>query len=227
MLKKILMLATALLLWDSARPLPAQVANEGLADKIIAAHKANAALLKQYSWSSRTELLDTGTVKDTRIDLVSFGPDGQLQRTIVNDQSAPLPNGFLRRRVAENERDRVERYMTGLGALFDQYASPSAGKIIDFMSTAQISAPDGNGILQLTGGGLIQPADSITLSIDAKTRQATRIVINTMYNGDTVQVTATFVKLPSGLTHLQYTEVTVPDKNMSLQVHNFDYNSNN
>jgi len=227
MLKKILMLATALLLWDSARPLPAQVANEGLADKIIAAHKANAALLKQYSWSSRTELLDTGTVKDTRIDLVSFGPDGQLQRTIVNDQSAPLPNGFLRRRVAENERDRVERYMTGLGALFDQYASPSAGKIIDFMSTAQISAPDGNGILQLTGGGLIQPADSITLSIDAKTRQATRIVINTMYNGDTVQVTATFVKLPSGLTHLQYAEVTVPDKNMSLQVHNFDYNSNN
>src|SRR4051812_23496193 len=84
----------------------AQIANEGLADKIYAAQKANAASLKQYSWSSRTEVLDGGKVQDVRIDSVSCGPDGQLQRTVLNDQSSPLPHGFLRKRIAEDERKK-------------------------------------------------------------------------------------------------------------------------
>src|SRR5271154_6670522 len=119
-MKQLLTIVTALLIWCNVQPGSAQIPNEGLAMKIIAARKANATLLKQYSWSSRTELLDTGIVKDTRIDLVSYGPDGQLQRTVVNNQSAPLPDGFLRKRIAENEREKVEKYIAGLGKLLDQ-----------------------------------------------------------------------------------------------------------
>ena len=50
---------------------------------------------------SRTELIDQGKVGDTRIEMVSYGPDGQLQRTLLNDESSPLPRGFVRRRIAE------------------------------------------------------------------------------------------------------------------------------
>jgi hypothetical protein len=226
-MKKILIVITALLIWGNVQPGSAQIPNEGLAMKIIAARKANADLLKQYSWSSRAELLDNGTVEDTRIDLVSYGPDGQLQRTVVNDQSAPLPAGFLRKRVAENERDKVEKYYAALGKLLDQYTLPSAGKVIDFVSQAQISAPDSNGLLQLTGSNVVSPGDTFMMWINPATGQVAKIQITTTYEQDMVQLNASYATLKTGLTHLQYAEVTVAAKGITLQVHNFDYNSNN
>ena len=35
--------------------------------RIAAARRANAALMRQYSWTSRTEVIDQGQVKDLRI----------------------------------------------------------------------------------------------------------------------------------------------------------------
>jgi hypothetical protein len=226
-MKKILTVVTALCFWCHVQPGSAQIPNEGLSMKIITARKANQALLQQYSWSSRTELIDNGMVKDTRIDLVSYGPNGQLQRTIMNDQAAPLPGGFLRKRIADRERDRVEKYIKGLGKVLDQYTQPTAGKIIDFISGAQISAPDANGLLKLSGTGVVMSGDAFTMWIKAGTWQVTKIEIATTYEQDMVQLTASYRTLPSGLTHLQYAEVTVAAKAMTLQVHNFDYNSNN
>jgi len=43
---------------------------------VIQARQKNAAQLKQYIWTSRIELTQNGTVQDTRIDQVSYGPDG-------------------------------------------------------------------------------------------------------------------------------------------------------
>src|SRR5262245_9086306 len=110
-MKKLTILAALLAGFSIPSLLPAQVANEGLANQILAARQKNAALMKQYSWSCRTEVLKNGTPEDTRIDTVTWGPDGQPQHTLLNDQANPLPRGFLRRRVAEEEKDKMEKYL--------------------------------------------------------------------------------------------------------------------
>ncbi|HEX5398997.1 MAG TPA: hypothetical protein VFY06_08105 [Verrucomicrobiae bacterium] len=226
-MKTILTFTTALLLCCGAQSVTAQVHDEALANQIIAARKANAALLEQYSWSSRTELLDTGTVKDIRIETVAYGPNGQVQRTLVNDEPAPLPHGFLRKRIAEKEREKVEKYLTGLRKLLDDYTLPSAGKVIDFISGATLSAPDANGLLKISGSGVVSPGDTLTLWVDAKTHRASKLQIVTYFDQDEVQVNASFKTLKNGPTHMQFAEVTVPAKGLTLQVHNFDYNANN
>jgi hypothetical protein len=66
-MKRLIMLTAALTALGSPALLPAQVANEGLANGIIAARQKNAALMKQYSWNCRTEVSENGTPKDTRI----------------------------------------------------------------------------------------------------------------------------------------------------------------
>ena len=149
-----LILTIGLLMLSSPVTSVAQVANEGIANMIIQARQKNAAQLKQYFWTSRIELTQNGTTQDTRIDQVSYGPDGNLQQTVLNDQSAPLPGGFLRRRIAENQRQQTEQYMTGLRALVDQYTLPSVGAVINFISQANIQgghAPDGSPIMQMSG----------------------------------------------------------------------------
>ena len=65
-MKRLIMLTATLAAFGSPSLLPAQVANEGLANQIIAARQRNATLMKQYSWNCRTEVSENGTPKDTR-----------------------------------------------------------------------------------------------------------------------------------------------------------------
>ena len=225
-MKKLTILTASLLLFGAAQITQLQ-AQEGLAMKIGEARKANAALMKQYSWESRTELIDKGKVADTRIQTVSYGPDGQLQRTLLNDESSPLPRGFLRRRIAEKEKEKVEKYLKGLSALLDQYTLPTQGKVIEFVFDAKIQAPDGNGLLQLTGSSVVVPGDTFSLWVQATTRQTRKVAITTTFEGDPVTATGSFKTLPSGLTHLEFAEVDVPAKEIKLQLHNFNFNQNN
>jgi hypothetical protein len=192
--------------------------------QITEARKANAALMRQYSWSSRTELIEGGVVKDTRIDLVNYGPAGQLQRTLVNDHGARLPIGFLRRAVAENERQKMETYLHGLRSLLEEYTLPTAGKVLDFMSGAQVTGPDATGAVEMTGRNVVIPGDTFSVWSDARTRQTRRIQVATVYQGDAANLTATFATLPSRLTYADYAEVTVPAKQLSVQVQNFNFN---
>lgn len=134
-----------------------------MAVRVTEARKANAALMRQYSWTSRTEVIDQGQVKDLRLDAVTYGPGGQLQRTVMNDQSAPLPFGFLRRRIAEIERQKVEEYLTGLRDLLEQYTLPTAGKVQDFLSRATATGPDASGLFEMTGQSVVYAGDTLSL----------------------------------------------------------------
>jgi len=191
--------------------------------QIANARKANAALMHRYTWHSRTELIVQGAVKDTRIDLVSYGPAGQLQRTVLNDQSARLPIGFLRRAIIEHERQETEAYLKGLQGLLEQYTLPTAGKVLDFMMQAQLIGPDAGGEVEMAGQGVVVPGDTLTVWADARTRQLRRVKVASTYQGNAVNLDATFKTLPSRLTYVAYAEVTVPAKQMTLQVQNFDF----
>ena len=222
-------LAAIVMTLSYAQTVPSQTAPSltEMAVRVTEARKANATLMRQYSWTIRTEVIDQGQVKDTRIDAVNYGPDGRLQRSIMNDQSAPLPFGFLRRRIAEYERTKVEEYLTGLRGLLEQYSLPTAGKVQDFMNKATASGPDANGLFEMTGRNVVFPDDTFSLWVDPRTRHAQKIQVSTTFEGDPVNLTATFKTLPTGLNHVAYAEVTVPAKQISVQVQNFDYNRNN
>ena len=128
------------------------------------------------------------------------GPAGQLQRSVMNDQSAPLPFGFLRRRVAEYEREKVEEYLAGLRDLLEQYRLPTAGKVQDFMNKAPASGPDSSGLFEMTGHNVVAPGDTFSLWVDPRTRHAQKVQVSAAFQGDPVNLTATFKTLPRGST---------------------------
>jgi hypothetical protein len=201
----------------------AQSSNLNMAVQITNARKANATLMRQYTWNSRTEIIEGGQVKDIRIELVNYAPNGQLQRSLINDQGSRMPLGFLRRAIAEARRKRLEDYLTGLRGLIEQYTLPTTGKILDFMNRATTSGPDASGLFQMTGSSVVVPGDSFTVWTDARTRQTRRVQVNTFFQGDMVTVTATFETIPSGLTYMSYREADIGAKQLSVQVQNFSY----
>jgi hypothetical protein len=223
-----LVVAVLALAWGppgSAQNPPPGVTNATM--RISEARTANAALMRQYSWTSRTEVTDQGQLKDLRIDTVNYGPDGKLQRSTMNDQSAPLPFGFLRRRIAEAERQKVEEYLSGLRGLVEEYTLPTAGKVQAFMNRATATGPDASGLFQVTGQSVVVPGDTFSLWVDPTSRQPRKVQVSTTFQGDPVSLVGTFKTLPSGLNHVAYAEAIVPAKQLTVQVQNFDYNRNN
>ena len=200
------------------------VANVNMAVQISAARKANAALMRQYTWETRTELIEEGQVKDVRIEAVSYGPDGQLQRSLLNDQSSPLPESLLGRIIAEKRKERLEAYVKGLRSLLDQYSLPTEGKVIDFMNQATTTKPDASGLIVMTGSNVLLPGDTLSLWIEASTRRTRKTQVKTFYEGEVVNLTATFKTLASGLNYVAYADATIPGKLFTMQVQNYDYN---
>ena len=194
---------------------------------IADARQKNANLMKQYTWESRTELTENGAVKDIRLEQVTYGPGGQLQRTLINDQPASLPSGFIREMMAENDQKKTAAYIKGLGSLLDQYTLSTAGKIIDFISQASIQLPDSSGLLQITGGSVVLPGDTVSLWVSVDTRKAQRMKIMTFYEGNEVNVSITFKSISNGLTYPAFSQVDVFGMGLGLQVQNFNYVNQN
>jgi hypothetical protein len=208
-------------------PPPMTEANRAM--QIAQARQANAALMHQYMWTSRVEIIKSGTVKDMRIEQVSYDPNGQLQHTIVNDQGGnkmylPTPIGFLRRAIADNEKEEMEKYLTGLKGMLEQYTLPTAGKILDFMMSAKPSGPDANGLFQMSGNNVVIPGDNLSMWVNPWTQHVRRMTVNTTFQGGAVQLDVTFATVPgTGLNYASMAEATVPDKQLNVQVQNYNY----
>jgi hypothetical protein len=208
-----------------AQPAPT-MGTASMAVQITQARQKNAALMHTYSWNERADILKGGKSVDLRISVVTYLPDGQLQRTLQNDEHAPLPGGFFRKKAAEGKIKDMEGYLKGLRTLLDEYTLPSAGAILNFLTTAQTTGPGPEGYLTTAGGSVVQPGDTLTIWTDAATRQPRRVSVNTTYQGAAVQLTATFRTLPSGLNYMNYATVDVPAQQLQLMVQNFDYVQN-
>ena len=126
-------LATPLL--ALAQPVPS-TGTANMAVQITEARQKNVALMRTYSWNERADIMKNGKSVDLRIDVCTYLPDGQLQRTLMNDEHAPLPGGFFRKKAAESKIKDMEKYLKGLRSLLDQYTLPSAGAVLDFAHRA-------------------------------------------------------------------------------------------
>lgn len=203
----------------------AQVPNEGLANAIAAARQKNAALMRQYNWNCRTELLQNNKMVDLRIDLVSLGTDGRLQHTLLNDQTAQLPRGFLRHAIAQGQERKAEQAVHGLHSLVERYTLPTAGKVVAFMVQAHvkpITSPGAPTQLQVQGKDVVVPGDTFTMMFNGATMQPTSIKISTTINGNAADISGTFTTLRSGLNILQYATAEIPSQNITVLIHDYD-----
>jgi hypothetical protein len=210
----------------SAQDAANQALRAEIANKVTAARQANAAAMQQYTWDQRTELLEGGTVKDTRVEMVNW-VNGAYQRSLVSNEGPSLPRFGIRKRIAEAKQKEMQEYMSGLKAQLEQYTLGTSPQLLAFFGKAQLSGPDATGLLALSGGTVVMAGDSMTVWVKAATKKAVKAFVATSYQGDAVTMNATFNTLPTGLDYLSFADIQIPSKSMEMQVSNFNYNRNN
>ena len=76
----------------------------------------------------------------------------------------------------------------------------------------------------MTGYNVVQPGDNLTLWVNPWTKHLRQMQVNTTFQGNAVQMTATFQTLPgSGLNYAAFAEATVPAKQLSVQIQNYNF----
>ena len=192
--------------------------------RIAEARQANATLMRQFGWESRTQISVNGEVKDTRVDSMGYGPDGQLQRNNLSDQTARVRGLFLRHLIAAVDKQQLEQYLTGLRGLLEQYTLPGPGGVQEFLNRSVASGPDAQGLFQVTGRNILQPGDVFTLWFNPLTRQPTHVEVSTTFQGEPVTLSASFRTIaPSGLNYVEFANLNAPAKQVNVQVSNYNY----
>jgi hypothetical protein len=203
-----------------------QALRAGIANKVTAARQANATAMQQYTWDQRTELLEGGTVKDTRVEMVNW-VNGAYQRSLVSNEGPSLPRFGVRKRIAEAKQKEMQQYMSGLKAQLEQYTMGTSPQLLAFFDKAAVSGPDATGLIALSGGSVVMPGDSMTVWVNAATKKSVKAFVATTYQGDAVTMNATMNTLPTGLDYVSFADIQIPGKQTEVQVSNFNYNRNN
>jgi hypothetical protein len=203
----------------------AQAPNEGLANAIIGAMQKNASTLRQYNWNCRTELMQNGKMVDLRIDLVNLGPGNTLQHTLLNDQRAQLPRGFLRHAIAQGQDQKAMQAVEGLHKLVEEYTQPSAGKVLEFLAGAKvqtITSPGAPTQLLVTGQDVVKGGDTFTMKLDGATMLPTSVEVSTRLHGNVVNLSGRFITTQAGVNILQYATAEIPSQNITVNIHDYD-----
>lgn len=207
--------------------LPAAASGQGPsanAIRISEASQVNAKLMRQFAWESRTEILRNGEVKDVRVDAMSYGPEGQLQRNNLSDDKAPVRGLIFRQLAAARQAREIKYYLEGLRGILEQYTLSSAGAVQEFLDRSAATGPNAQGLFQVTGRNVVQPGDTFAMWINPHTRQLVSAQVSTTFNGEPATLNASYRTLaPSGPTYVEFANVSAPAKKLEVQVHNYNF----
>ena len=178
--------------------------------------------LKQYTWTTRVELVKSGALVDQIITQQLYLPNGRLQRTPINGESAPMPKGFLHRAAAQKKLEEIDDKLERLRDLVELYR-PTAGALMSFLSEVKTIGPDKDGLLIASGKNVVKQGDSVTLSLNAQTKKLFRMHVKTSGAEGPVEISASFVTIPNGPAYLEYAEIDVPEQKAYLLIHSYNY----
>ena len=196
---------------------------EVLARKFFEVRQANNQSIREFSWSTRTDVTRKDKVVDIQIEECRYGPEGKPECKIVNDQEARLPSSFLIHKIAVEEQQKMVEFMNELRVFLQQYALEGKERILDFFGRAKIIPQGSQGELIISGEDLIAKGDKMTWWVDRNSYTTTKAGISTIFQGEQVEFTATYTYVSPGIHYMTFAEIIVPSKTILVQIHSYDY----
>jgi len=201
-----------------------ELQEKAAAAKEIAAYNQQALLA--YTWISTTELSYKGEVKSTVVESCVYGPDGQVQKTVV---SAPAPaekKRGVRGRVAEKKIGEMTEELGAAAALAQSYVPPAADKLQAVIAAGNLSASQaGPDMAAIRFADYNKSGDSLSLVFDQQELALAQLNVDSWLKDekDTVTINVTFELLPDGTNYAASTVLSIPGSNIEVSITNSTY----
>jgi hypothetical protein len=205
------------------------LAAQDLQQKLGAA-KQNAALnqkaIRSYSWIEKTELSLKGEVKNTKVDMCRYGPDGKVQKTPVITPAPPEKKHGLKGKIAAKKVAEMKEELEAAVALVHQYLPPSPDmmQVVMNAGTASVSQA-GPGRASLKFPGYAKANDALTMTFDTAVTSLQRIDVETWLDAPDNPVTLkiTMNALPDGVSHPATVVLAIAKRNIDVRITKSNY----
>jgi len=206
-------------------------AQDGAKEKFAQAQKQNAAQLRQYSWTSRTELKLKGESKNVKLESVRYDANGQLQKTPL-DSGAPAPQqaspqkqgrggGRVKAKIVENKKEEFKELLGDLAKLTQSYAHLTPEQTQAFAQSAKVT--QGQGTMELQGSNVVVKGDSMTVVVDGSTFLIRQVRIDSLYENNPLNLTINYLMIPQGPSYSAKVDLSYPKKEVQVTVENSNY----
>jgi len=218
-------IALAALAFVAGPPASAQ----DLQQKLAAAKESaarNQQALRSYSWLEKTEILLTGELKSTKVDMCRYGADGKVQKTPVVEPPPPEKKRGLRGKVVAKKTGEMKEEMESAVALVQQYVPPAPDMLQVVMNagTASLSQA-GPGFAALKFPGYAKKGDALTLSFESAVKTLHQIDVNTWLDEpeNPVNLKVTMQALPDGLSYPGNIVFALPKRQIEVRITKSNY----
>ena len=207
----------------------APLAAQDLKEKLAAAKQAaalNQQALRSYSWVEKTELSLKGEVKNTKVDMCRYGPDGKVQKTPVVEPPPPEKKRGLKGKMIANKTAEMKEELEAAVALVQQYLPPSPDmmQVVMNAGTASISQA-GPGRASLKFPGYAKANDALTLTFDTTVKTMQQIDVQTWLDkpDNAVTLKVTMNALPDGVSYPGAVVLGIPKSKIEVRITKSNY----
>ena len=207
----------------------APLAAQDLKEKLAAA-KQSAALnqkaLRSYSWVEKTELSLKGEVKNTKVDMCRYGPDGKVQKTPVVEPPPPEKQRGIKGKIVANKTAEMKEELEAAVALVQQYLPPSPDmmQVVMNAGTASLSQA-GPGRVSLKFPGYAKANDALMLTFDTTVKAMQQIDVQTWLDkpDNAVTLKVTMNALPDGVSYPGSVVLGIPKSKVEVRITKSNY----
>jgi hypothetical protein len=224
MVGRLLMLGAATL----AITLPARPQGGELLEKLAAVKQAaaeNKVKIRQYQWIETTQLTLKGDAKPPTRNSCLYGPDGQVQKTMIGLPPEPPSGGRMKQKIIAKKKAEMKDYMQDVKAVLSLYVPPDPQKMQADYQAGKVLLNPVPGAMNLIFNDYAQPSDKMTITFDTATKKITGLNINT-YMGeekDVVTLQVEMASLPDGTSYESKTILNATAKKLVVTTTNSDY----
>jgi len=200
-----------------------------LQQKLAAAKQAaaqNQKALRSYSWLEKTELSLKGDVKNTKVDMCKYGPDGKVQKTPVVEPAPAEKKRGLRGKVVAKKTGEMKEELEAAVALVQQYVPPSPDlmQVVMNAGTASISQA-GPGAASLKFPGYVKKGDALTLTFDSTVKALRQMEVNTWLDEpeNAVNLKVTMQSMADGISYPGTIVFALPKRQLEVKITKSNY----
>ena len=197
--------------------------------KLAAAKEAaarNQQALRSYSWLEKTELSLKGEVKNIKVDMCKYGPDGKVQKTPVVEPAPAEKKRGLKGKVVAKKTGEMKEELEAAVALVQQYVPPSPDlmQVVMNAGTASLSQA-GPGALALKFSGYVKKGDALTLTFDSAVKALRQIEVNTWLDepDSAVNLKVTMQAMAGGISYPGRIVVTLVKRQLEVTIVKSNY----
>ncbi len=202
---------------------------QDLQQKLAAAKQAaalNQKALRSYSWLEKSELRLKGELKNTKVDMCKYGPDGNVQKTPVVEPAPAEKQRGLKGKIVAKKTGEMKDELEAAVALVQRYVPPSPDKMQVVMNagTASISQA-GPAALTLAFPGYEKANDALKITFDSAITSLRQLDVITWLEKPEEPVTlqVKMQSLPDGLHYPGIITLSIPSSKLEVRITKSNY----